>query len=134
MNAYEIQACWQPTTATGDEDASARVINERSMYNMLKITRHISTGSRHLTLEGRLIGPWVYELEQAWNGIKQSEGGTIVVDLTGITFIEDNGKQLLSRMWREGAELIATGCCNRPIVEQITGARPSSPANQRSRR
>jgi len=73
-------------------------------------------------------------LEQAWNGIKQSEGGTIVVDLTGITFIEDKGKQLLSRMWREGAELIATGCCNRPIVEQITGARPSSPAHQRRRR
>jgi len=85
-------------------------------------------------LEGRLIGPWVHELEQAWNGIKQSEGGTIVVDLTGITFIEDNGKQLLSRMWREGAELIATGCCNRPIVEQITGARPPSPAHKRSRR
>ncbi len=134
MNAYELQACWQPTTTTGDEDASARLINKRSMDGMLKITRHISTGSRHLTLEGRLIGPWVHELEQAWNGIKQSEGGTIVVDLTGITFIEDNGKELLSRMWREGAELIATGCCNRPIVEQITGARPSSPANQRSRR
>jgi anti-anti-sigma regulatory factor len=101
---------------------------------MLKITRHISTGSRHLKLEGRLIGPWVNELEQAWNGLKQSEGGTIVVDLTGITFIEDNGKQLLSRMWREGAELIATGCCNRPIVEQITGTRPSSPTHQRSGR
>jgi anti-anti-sigma regulatory factor len=99
---------------------------------MLKITRHISTGSRQLTLEGRLIGPWVNELEQAWNGIKQSEGGTIVVDLTGITFIEDSGKQLLSRMWQEGAKLIATGCCNRPIVEQITGARPASPAHQRS--
>ena len=134
MNAYELQACWQPTTTTGDEDTSARVISERSMYSMLKITHHISAGSRHLTLEGRLIGPWVNELEQAWNGIKQSHGGTIVVDLTGITFIEDNGKQLLSRMWREGAELIATGCCNRPIVEQITGARPSSPAIQRRKR
>ena len=80
------------------------------------------------------MGPWVNELEQAWQGIKQSEGGTIVVDLTGVTFIEDNGKSLLSRMWREGAELIATGCCNRPIVEQITGSKCSSPADQRGRK
>lgn len=101
---------------------------------MLKITHHIHTGSRHLTLEGRLIGPWVHELEQAWKGITQSEGGPIVVDLTGVTFIEDNGKQLLSRMWQEGAELIAKGCCNRPIVEQITGSRPSPPPDQRSKK
>jgi hypothetical protein len=134
VNAYELQPCWQPITTIGDKDVAARCISKRWLYNMLKITRHISTGSRHLTVEGRLIGPWVNELEQAWNGIRQSEGGPLVVDLTGITFIEDNGKQLLSRMWREGAELIATGCCNRPIVEQITGARPSSPANQRSRK
>ena len=101
---------------------------------MLKITRHIRTGSRHLTLEGRLIGPWVQELEQAWKGITQSEGGPIVVDLSGVTFIEDNGKQLLSRMWQEGAELIAKGCCNRPIVDQITGSTPCSPADQRGRK
>jgi hypothetical protein len=40
----------------------------------------------------------------------------------------------LSRMWQEGAELIATGCCNRPIVEQITGSRPSCQSDQRSRK
>ena len=101
---------------------------------MLKITRHSSTCSIHLTLEGRLIGPWVNELEQAWQCIKQSGGGALVVDLTGVTFIEDNGKHLLSRMWQEGAELIATGCCNRSIVEQITGSRPSCPSDQRGRR
>ena len=88
----------------------------------------------HLTLEGRLIGPWVNELEQAWQCIKQSEGGTLVVDLTGVTFIEESGKGLLGRMWREGAELIATGCCNRSIVEHITGSRPASPTDQRSRK
>ena len=85
-------------------------------------------------MEGRLIGPWVNELEQAWHCIKQSGEGTLVVDLTGVTFIEENGKNLLARMWREGAELVATGCCNRPIVEQITGATPSSPANHRIRK
>jgi anti-anti-sigma regulatory factor len=101
---------------------------------MLKITRHTRAGSMHLTLEGRLIGPWVHELEQAWQCIKQSEGGSLVVDLTGVTFIEESGRDLLGRMWQEGAELIATGCCNRSIVEHITGSRPSSPVHQRSRK
>ena len=119
---------------TGDEDASPGFISKRLTYSMLKITCHTSTDSAHLTLEGRLIGPWVHELEQAWQCIKQSGGGSLVVDLTGVTFIEESGKDLLGRMWQEGAELIATGCCNRPIVEQITGARPCSPANQRSRK
>ena len=132
--AYELQACWQPIPTTGDEDVSPRYINNGSMCRMLKITRHTGVGSMHLTLEGRLIGPWVNELEQAWQCIKQSGGGTLVVDLTGVTFIEERGKDLLGRMWREGAELIATGCCNRPLVEQISGAKPSSPANQRSRK
>ena len=84
----------------------------------------------HLTLEGRLIGPWVNELEQAWQDIKQSGEGALVVDLTGVTFIEESGKHLLSRMWQEGAKLIATGCCNRSIVEHITGSRPYCPSDQ----
>ena len=88
---------------------------------MLKITSESSPESARLTLEGSLSGPWVTELEQAWRTIRQSGMFAPVVELTGITFIAPEGKDLLSRMWREGAELIATGCCTRHIVEEITG-------------
>lgn len=98
---------------------------------MLKITPDNSQGSMRLTLEGRLAGAWVKELEQIWCGAGQSG---IVVDLTGVTFIAEDGKALLSRMWREGAELIVTGCCNSPIVEHITGSRLRHPSTQRKRR
>lgn len=83
------------------------------------------------TLEGRLAGAWVKELEQIWCS---AEPSSIVVDLTGVTFIAEDGKALLSRMWREGAELIATGCCNSSIVEHITGSRLRHPPRQRKRK
>jgi hypothetical protein len=89
---------------------------------MLKITTDRTPDSARLTLEGSLSGPWVTELERVWRTIRQSGAFAPVVDLTGITFIAADGKALLARMWREGAELVANGCCTRHIVEEITGA------------
>ena len=82
-----------------------------------------------LILEGRLSGPWLTELEQAWQRVKQSGKNSIVIDLTGVTFIEVGGRKLLRRLWREGADLIAAGCCNRSIVEGIKGSSPSGLSN-----
>ena len=88
---------------------------------MLKITSHIRNQAMQLSLEGELTGPWVNELERAWQQVKPSGKGNFVIDLTGVTFIESDGKALLRRLWQDGAELIATGCCNRSIVHEITG-------------
>ncbi len=90
---------------------------------MLKIVSDRRQDSTRLTMEGRLIGPWVKELEQEWQHARQSGKGSLVVDLTGVTYIAEDGKALLSRMWQEGAELIASGCCTRLIVEEITSSR-----------
>ena len=87
---------------------------------MLKITPHQTPDSMQLVLEGRLAGPWVKELERAWGGIKDTAGSPLVVDLTGVTFIDQEGKALLGNMWQEGAELLADGCCSRSIVADIT--------------
>lgn len=97
---------------------------------MLKITSHKRNQSVYMTVEGRLGGPWVNELDRAWRRIHGSEQGALVVDLTGVTFIEENGKVLLRRMWQDGAELIATGCCNRTIVDHIRGMDSSAPSDQ----
>jgi hypothetical protein len=87
---------------------------------MLKITIQQEAGTSKLKLEGRLAGPWVEELERSWHSLAKSGQGSLVVDLTGVTFIERDGRALLSRMWQQGAELIATGCCTKSIVEDIT--------------
>ncbi len=89
---------------------------------MLKITSEQTSTSARLTLEGSLSGPWVAELERVWQQVKQAGTFAPVVELTGITFIAEDGRTLLTRMWREGAVLIANGCCTRHIVEEITGA------------
>jgi hypothetical protein len=46
------------------------------------------------------------------------------VDLTGVTYIDGDGKALLARMHKEGAELIAAGCLTKCIVEEIMRAGP----------
>lgn len=96
---------------------------------MLKITPQRTGHSTRLMLEGRLAGPWVDELERAWRDSKESITGSLVVDLTGVTFIEQEGKALLSRMWQEGAELLAVGCCSRSILEDIMSAGRSMRSN-----
>jgi hypothetical protein len=64
----------------------------------------------------------VEEFERFWRGMKNSATGSLVVDLTGVTFIEQEGKTLLGKMWQEGAELVAAGCCSRSIIEDITSS------------
>ena len=91
---------------------------------MLKITSEQTGDSARLTLEGSLSGPWVTELERTWQTVRLSGIFAPVVELVGITFISEDGKALLARMWREGAALVAHGCCTRHIVGEITGAAP----------
>ncbi|MCC6140245.1 MAG: hypothetical protein IT389_06470 [Nitrospira sp.] len=97
---------------------------------MLKITPHITEHSTRLVLEGRLAGPWVDELERVWRDSKKSSANALTVDLTGVTYIEQEGKGLLSRMWLAGAELLASGCCSRSTLEDIMSAGRSAPSNR----
>ena len=87
---------------------------------MLKITMQSQDGVLIFVLEGRLIGPWVKELERCWRsaaGTQQSY--PMHVDLSAVTFIDADGKALLGQMYREGTELAASGCLNKCIVEEI---------------
>ncbi|HKT35116.1 MAG TPA: hypothetical protein VJR03_09815 [Nitrospira sp.] len=86
---------------------------------MLKITTQSTEASTRITVEGRLVGPWVGELERCWKESERSASGRpVVVDLRGVTFVEQEGKGLLSRMCQAGAELLAAGCCMKSIVEE----------------
>ena len=91
---------------------------------MLKITQQqdAASESTSLILEGRLGGPWVEELDTCWRQMAANSQGGAVVDLTGVTFVDAEGKTLLTKMWQQGAQLHAVGCLNRCIVEEITKA------------
>lgn len=91
-------------------------------YDMLKITqqRGVSPHSLLLVLEGRLAGSWVEELDAYWRKMSEEDHHRAVIDLAGVTFVDADGKSLLARLWGQGAELQASGCLTRCIVDEIT--------------
>ena len=84
---------------------------------MLRITTKTEALKTTFELEGRLVGAWVGELERCWREI--DPGHTVKVSLEAVTFIDDDGKKLLARLHQSGAELNASGCMNKCIVEEI---------------
>lgn len=86
---------------------------------MLKITTQSGPKLTKLFLEGRLAGPWVAELERCWHEVASSQQSHATVDLSGVTFIDPEGKALLTKMWQRGAKLHASGCLTTCIVEEI---------------
>jgi len=89
---------------------------------MLRIT---ITGAEEtiVTVEGRLSGPWVEELDRCWTGLVAARGaGPIRVRLDGLTFADAAGKGLLRTMHVQGAALEGSECMTRAIVEEIVGA------------
>lgn len=77
-----------------------------------------------LIVEGRLEGAHVLELENCWQTTKPVADTQTLVDLTGVTFIDGNGKQLLTRMYAQGSRLIATGIMTKQIIEEVEKTKP----------
>jgi outer membrane protein len=92
----------------------------RIEHGMLRITTEIKRGKLTLYVEGRLTGPWVGALEQCWRELSErGERQKFYINLCGVSFIDDAGKVLLKEMHRQGGELIAEGCLNQAIVNEI---------------
>jgi len=95
----------------------------RVEISMLRITTETKRGKSTITVEGRVAGPQVATLEQCWRELYASAPKTkYVVNLCGVSFIDQSGKMLLMEMHRHGAELHAQGCLNEAIVEEIAKA------------
>jgi outer membrane protein len=93
---------------------------QRTEHAMLRITTEIKRGKLTLYIEGRLTGPWVGALEQCWRDLSdRGERQKFYINLCGVSFIDDAGKVLLKEMHRQGGELIAEGCLNQAIVNEI---------------
>ena len=74
----------------------------------------------HLLVEGTLSDGWVDALEASWLEAKSQLNGKLYIDLSGVTYIDDKGRELLARIIRSGAELRTAGIMTRTVVEQIT--------------
>jgi hypothetical protein len=72
---------------------------------MLRITTSgTDTGPTAILAEGRLVGPWVGELERAMGGRIPRVAGAYL-DLAGVTFADADGVRLLRQLRAQGVEL-----------------------------
>ncbi len=92
---------------------------------MFKITSQPDAAAQRvfLVIEGRLAGPWVEELRTYCRMVSENQQRCMRIDLTGVTFIDAEGKALLARLWEEGTELQASGCLTSSVIKEITGAK-----------
>jgi anti-anti-sigma regulatory factor len=87
---------------------------------MLKITIHNEGQASSFVVEGKLVGQWVKELERCWESVLASEPSrAMVVNVAEVTFIDSEGRELLTRMRRQGARLVSAGCLMNAIVAEI---------------
>jgi len=92
----------------------------RGLIDVLKITWDQHSQPALLKLDGKLIGPWVHELEHSWSEIRRRDRERApVVDLTDVTFIDAEGKKLLGLIAREGANLRSRSLLTRFLIDQI---------------
>ncbi len=90
---------------------------------MLRITTENKRGKLTLSVEGRLAGQWVGALEQCWRELHAATPRQkFSINLCGVSYIDNAGKVLLKEMHGLGGELIAEGCLNQAIVNEIVGS------------
>jgi anti-anti-sigma regulatory factor len=87
---------------------------------MLRITTHNEVQVTSFVIEGKLVALWVKELEKCWESVLAAEPSqTLLVNLTAVTFVDSDGRELLTRMRRQGARLVSAGCLMNTIVAEI---------------
>lgn len=86
---------------------------------MFRITVSEDGSEQRWILQGRLVEPWVGDVEAKWRERNRRDTCRYVVDLTEVTLIDKSGEKLLRAMWRAGADLIARGVYLRYLVEDI---------------
>ena len=77
------------------------------------------------TLCGQLAGAWVKELRSCWEHSRRAAvGREAVVDLSDVTFIDEEGEDLLSEMHHAGARFEATGIETKHMIENLRSRSP----------
>lgn len=91
---------------------------------MLRVTHAPTKTQERWTLCGQLAGPWVAELRTCWERCRPVSGNGAaithtVVDLSQVTFVDEEGEKLLSEMRDEGAEFVAAGVETKHLLKNL---------------
>ena len=90
---------------------------------MLRITFNETESGMELVLEGRIVGPWVQELERVWVETAPRLGSKkLSIDLRNVTYADASGKRVLRNIFSQsGAELVANSLGIQDLAEQVAG-------------
>lgn len=91
---------------------------------MLRITIQNDAATTRFVIEGKLVGPWVRELEKCWRkALSAKPSHFIQVHLANVFFVDERGKELLVAMHKQGVGLVANGMLTQAIVKEIVQGR-----------
>ena len=88
---------------------------------MLRIGYSDAGDGQRWTLCGQLAGPWVDEVRSFWEQMRKVAPARAVVDLSDVTFIDEEGEWLLSEMRSAGVEFVAAGVETKHLLENLKG-------------
>lgn len=73
-------------------------------------------------LEGRIAGPWIAELERAWDEAAERVGSrAVVLDLADVTYADESGKKVLAAIYGQtGAKLLTSTPWTQFLAEEIS--------------
>ena len=88
---------------------------------MLKISTKMLGDDVMLVLEGSFSGPWVAEVESVWHRTSTGRKSRRVrVDLSGVTFVSEEDKELLEQICVSGAEIVSSDLLTKTLVDELS--------------
>jgi hypothetical protein len=115
---YGIQTTGSGLGAPFKGDCSAPAIEHLRRWELLRITVEEQGTEVRLLLEGRLEQSLVPELERAFTQQRVvAADRPVVVDLCGLTGMDEAGESSLQRLYQRGATLRCTDVMNSYLVE-----------------
>ena len=95
---------------------------------MLRIYIHEDQPVTSFVLEGKLVGPWVKELERNWEIVSaRNPEKPMVLNLADVTFIDLEGRALLRRMRRKCVKLLSHGVLIDALIAEIEAEETPEP-------
>jgi anti-anti-sigma regulatory factor len=87
---------------------------------MLKISILDTQSYRCLVIEGKLMAPWASELTTVWQKATANLGGRkLVVDVKGLTCINEDGENVLLELMKQGAKFRSAGVFTKEILKRL---------------
>jgi anti-anti-sigma regulatory factor len=85
------------------------------MFKITKTKDHDNT--INLRMDGKLVEEWLSEFEKLYLKIKNENYKRIIIDLSGVSFIDDNGIDFIEKIKDERIDIIN---CS-PFIESLLG-------------